>query len=265
MTSQTHTLTARVPLPGGQHIALDWSAPAGGCRHAAVFIHGLGSNRRGDKSLHFARRFPELGWGYLALDLRGHGESGGTMRELTLTRCLEDVAAALAWLPAGVRPSLLIGSSMGGAVAAWHRLLHPEAGTLTALIAPSFSFPRGWAAALSEQERESWRLAGTWRVRNEWLDLELGWILMEDAARYDPARLARDWKSPALILHGMNDAAVDWRASLKFVEECPHERLRLLLLKGGDHRLTAEKDYLFEAIQDWMAHEGATGLVAPPR
>jgi alpha-beta hydrolase superfamily lysophospholipase len=255
--------TARVALPGGDHIVLDWTAPAGGCRQAAVFIHGLGSHRRGEKSLHFAQRFAALGWGYLALDLRGHGESSATLGELSLTRCLEDLAAALAWLPADAHPALLIGSSMGGAVAAWHRLRHPDPAGLTALIAPSLGFPHGWAEALDPAELDAWRRTGRRRFRSEWLDVEIGWHLMEDARRYDPALLAREWTSPALILHGMRDSAVDWRASVRFAETCACPRVSLLLMKDGDHRLTAERGYLFDAMRAWLVREGAADVTVP--
>jgi hypothetical protein len=252
MAATTH----RIGLPGGEHLVLDWTPPAPGGTAAALFVHGLGSHRRGDKALHFAERFAALGWGFLALDLRGHGESGGGMRGLSLSRCLEDVSAALAWLPRPAAPRLLIGSSMGAAVVAWHRLLHPLPDGLSAFIAPSLAFPQRWAEELPPGELAAWQRAGVRRFRSEWIDLEIGWGLMEDARRYDAARLAREYATPTLILHGMQDVAVDWRASVRFLETCPCAELQLLLIKSGDHRLTEQRAYLFDALVAWLRERG---------
>ncbi len=242
----------RIALPSGEHLVLDWAPPASPHGECAVFVHGLGSHRRGDKALHFAERFQALGWGWLALDLRGHGESGGKMRALSMTRCLEDLCAALAWLPTPAAPRLLIGSSMGGAVVAWHRTLHPVPGVLAALIAPSLAFPQRWAEELPPADLEAWRQTGVRQFRSEWINLDIGWGLMEDARRYDPARLARDYTTPTLILHGMRDVAVDWRGSVTFLEVCPCPDLQLLLIKAGDHRLTEQRAYLFDAMAAWL-------------
>ena len=252
MPTETH----RIPVSGGEQVALDWTPPRPGTVEAAVFIHGLGSHRRGDKALHFAERFAGLGWGFLALDLRGHGASDGTTRQLSLTRCLEDLTCALAWLPRGIVPRLLIGSSMGAAVVAWQRLAHPDARGVSALIAPSLAFPHRWAAELPPQELAAWQRTGVRTFRSAWIDLEIGWGLMEDAKSYDPARLARDHATPTLILHGMQDTAVDWHASVQFLEACKYPHLHLLLIKDGDHRLTEQRAYLFDAMAAWLRSRG---------
>ena len=257
MSKETH----RIPVADGQSIALDWYAPAPGAAPAgrcAVFVHGLGSRRDGEKAVHFAERFTAQGWGFLAPDLRGHGDSDGTLRELTMTRMLADLAAALVWLgehagAVGAAPPLLIGSSMGGAVVAWHALNHPrEAGPLV-LIAPSLQFPGRLAWQLGPAAMEDWKRTGLRRFESEWIDMEIGFGLMEDALGYDPQKLLVGHQVPTLILHGMKDTAVDWRVSLGFVEDCGYPHLELLLLKHGDHRLTDHKAFLFDAMWAWLA------------
>ena len=245
--------THLVPVEGEEVIALDWYVPEEpkGAR-TAVFIHGFGSERRGDKAVHFAERFEAMGWHYLALDLRGHGDSSGGMETLTLSRSLADLTAALDWLPPGQAPPVLIGSSMGGAVAAWHRALRPARSGAIALIAPAFSFPHDFTTALSTAEVADWRKTGRHRFVNQWLDVVIGYDLVTDAASYDPARLVREFAAPTLILQGMEDEAVDWRASLKFVEDSPCATLELVLFKDGDHRLTDRKELLFDTIAAWL-------------
>lgn len=255
MTTETH----RISVNEGEAIVVDWSAPRdpGGGR-VAVFVHGLGSHRRGEKALHFAQRFAAAGWGFLSVDLRGHGDADGSLRELTMTRCLADLAAARGWLanaaPAGEAP-VLIGSSMGAAVIAWHHLAHPRDTAPTVMIAPALQFPGRLAWQLGPAAMEEWRKAGVRRFEGDWIDREIGFSLMEDALNYDPQKLLHGYAAPTLIFHGMRDTAVDWRTSLTFAEDCAFPHLQLVLVKSGDHRLTEHKELLFDTLWAWLGHQ----------
>jgi len=244
-----------LPLQTGETLVFDWAPPAAGCP-VAVFIHGLGSHRRGEKALHFAGRFVRLGWGFLALDLRGHGESGGSIEQLSLSRCLEDVRAVLDWLGAPLAPRLLIGSSMGGAVAAWYQVRHPAAGLHVALIAPALRFPAGMTQ-LPPRDLAEWKRAGFRRFTSEWIDLRIGFGLVEDAQQYPYEELVRRYEAPTLVLHGLKDAAVPWRESVEFLERAACPDVDVVLVKQGDHRLTAHKDFLFDVMTGWMRQRGA--------
>lgn len=242
-----------IHVEGNQQIALDWTVPErpeGG--RVAVFVHGFASNRQGEKATFFADRFQAAGWHFLSLDMRGHGDSSGGMESLTLSGCIADLAAALNWLPDDLAPPLLIPSSMGGAVAAWYHLLNPGRVSGLACIAPSFSFPNQLKSELSKKEMDSWRSTGLRRIQNEWLDVQVGYRLMEDAENYDPQRLVAEFAVPALIIHGMRDDAVPWQLSRQFLENCPCESLDLLLIKEGDHRLTEYKTYMFDTMLAWV-------------
>ena len=248
-----------IPAPGEEKIALDWTVPevpAG--NRLAVFVHGFVSNRQGEKALFFSEHFRAKGWHFLSFDMRGHGDSGGDLEGLTLSRCLADLGAALDWVPDTMDPPLLIGSSMGGAVSAWYHLLNPGRAGALAFIAPSFSFPGHINTELSPEELNAWKESGVRRFVNEWLDVRVGFGLMEDARRYDPARLAAGYAAPTLIFHGMQDDAVPWQASMRFLQDCPCPTLDLALIKDGDHRLTDYKAYMFECMWAWLERLAAS-------
>jgi len=83
---------------------------------AILLLHGVNSSRAS-----FARHaawLNGLGYGVLAIDFRGHGESGAAARTFGLNES-RDAAAGLAFLRAGApnRPIGLIGVSLGGAAA----------------------------------------------------------------------------------------------------------------------------------------------------
>ncbi len=260
MPTQNHQ---RIPSGNaGECIAVNWQPPEQTNGRSAVFVHGLASNRQGDKAMHFCQCFIQKGWGFLRFDLRGHGDSDGSVRDLTLSRCLEDLDAALKWANlsvqaqpnTGVLAPLLIGSSMGGAVACWYALKYDTQGqTPLALIAPALTFPQRYAWTLGAKAMEEWRQTGLHHFQNQWLDLEMGFDLIQDGMDYNPQELAKTLRNPALFLHGMQDSSVDWRGSMNFVEDSPNPGLNCHFIKQGDHRLTQQKELLFNLIWGWLA------------
>jgi len=243
----------RIETRDGHRLALDWHA-ARGSQRAALFVHGLGSHRRGEKARYFAAQFNARGWNYAALDLRGHGDSDGRVVDLTMGGMLTDMAAAVAWLRECVPAAdmVLIGSSMGAAVIAWHQLeCDPRAAPLV-MIGPSLQFPSSLVAGLAPDDLAEWRRTGARRFASEWIDVEIGYRLAEDAARYDPRELVRRLVAPTLILHGMRDTAIDWRASTRFARDSAAP-VDLFLVGDGDHRLTEHKELLFDVLWAWLA------------
>lgn len=251
-TAETH----RLAVTPDESIVVDWIPPAEPGGRTAVFLHGLASDRKGDKALYFANRFAEKGWGFLTLDMRGHGDADGQLRDLTMTRCLEDLTIALEWLKeqGEGEPPLLIESSMGGAVAAWRHLDRPKETGPLVLIAPSLQFPGRLGWQLGPAVMEEWKNTGVRKFESQWSDLEIGFGLMEDALSYDPQKILVAFQTPTLIFHGMKDDAVDWRISQTFVEDCAYPHMELVLLKNGDHRLTDHKEFLFETLWGWLAN-----------
>lgn len=76
-----------------------------------VFLHGFGSYRTGEKARFFRRFFLDHGLDYCAFDFQGHGESGGSMTRLTLSRNLEDIGRVRDHLhERGYRRLVLFGS-----------------------------------------------------------------------------------------------------------------------------------------------------------
>jgi len=87
----------RVALPGADGVTLHgWYVPSRNDA-AVIALHGTGSNRVGVAGQ--ARVLVAHGYGVLALDLRGHGESGG--RSMSVPWKLDrDLDAAVDWLKA---------------------------------------------------------------------------------------------------------------------------------------------------------------------
>jgi alpha-beta hydrolase superfamily lysophospholipase len=229
-----------LPTPDGQLVG-DYQPCLG--EFAVVWVHGFGSHRGGEKAAAVRSVCGDRGWPFAAFDFRGHGETGGPMHELRASRLLEDLARVHAFLVSRGHTRLgLIGSSMGGFAAAWYAVTNPGPVVGCVLLAPAFGFLRRRWDNLTPEQRDEWRRTDRLRVTNDWVDAEVGYGLVEERDRFDPADLARRWATPALIFHGCGDDVVPAADSLAFLNGVTYPDVELRLLKAGDHRLTAYKD-----------------------
>jgi pimeloyl-ACP methyl ester carboxylesterase len=211
-----------------------------------VCVHGFGSDRKGVKVHAVHAACARRGWGFAAFDFRGHGESSGSLLELTGSGLQADLEAIRLYLAGrGVQRLFLVGSSMGGWASAWYAAAHPREVPAIVLIAPAFRFLHRWDD-LDEQERQAWKEYGRHRLRNEWLDVEVGLPLLAERDSFLPEKLADDWRTPALIFHGMRDETVPWQNTLAVVERTRFPDIELRLLRDGDHRLQDHAEEMAE-------------------
>ena len=243
--------------PGRARLALSWTPGTDAAAPVWVFLHGLGSDRQGEKALRFRDHLAGRGPGFLSLDFTGHGDSGGDCRGLSLTRNLEDIGRAGSFLrdEAPAAPVVLVGSSMGGIAALWYAALHPGDVQRVFAIAPAFLMAARFAASLSAAARRDWGERGFLSVPVGDRDLEIGWGVVADEDRYPLERLAETLRTPSLLVHGAEDAVVPPELSRDFAELCPVAELTEI--EDGDHRLSDHKDLLFELM--WTAAAGVPG------
>ena len=248
----------RLPLPSTGELELYLSYADEKIDQAVVYVHGFGSTRTGLKAEAVEAACARRGWTFASFDFRGHGASTGTLLELTGTGLLEDLEAVRDYLVGrGIPRFCLVGSSMGGWAAAWFTLRHAGSVPACVLLAPAFGFIHHRFASLSEQEQARWKETGRLRVRNEWLDVELGYALAEERSQFPPERLVKELARPLLILHGMQDTTVPYQESIAFLERAAYPEMELHLFKNGDHRLIAYRHEFAEAACEFFARHGA--------
>lgn len=121
-------------------------SPAQEEKRTVILLHDLGKNKEAFTS--FKKALSHAGIGYLALDLRGHGQSvgGGKMSSFEkegvgnpFNKMTRDVDAAVAFLESQRVPTeqlVLLGCGLGANVAAKSTTLWPDI-PLVALISPS--------------------------------------------------------------------------------------------------------------------------------
>ena len=91
----------------------------------------------------------------------------------------------------GTRGSGWSGRAWAGSRRRGSRKRNPDAVVGCVLLAPAFGFlDRRWDR-LTEAEREDWKRTGRLRIKNQWVDTEIGYGLVEERDRFRPARPGR--------------------------------------------------------------------------
>lgn len=195
-----------------------------------VYLHGFASSPQSSKAQFFQRKFAGVG---VPVEIPQLDE--GRFEQLTISGQLGVIDRAV-----GGEPAVLMGSSLGGYLAALYASRHPEIERLI-LLAPAFQFPRRWRERYSNEDWERWQREGSTPVFHygEGRQRRLGYQFVEDAADYEDEP---DFAQPALILHGTRDDVVPATISTAYAERRP--RVRLVLLESG-HELTDVLDRMW--------------------
>lgn len=151
-----------------------------------VYLHGFASSPHSSKAQFFARKFAACG---VSMEIPQLDE--GHFEELTISGQLRVIECAV-----GDEPAILIGSSLGGYLAALYASRHAAQIEKLVLFAPAFQFPRRWRERYSDQEWERWKREGSIRVFHygDGRERRLGYRFVEDAAQFEdepefPSRL----------------------------------------------------------------------------
>lgn len=249
--------TLPVPRGGGAaaSLSLRLAAPEGLARQPGIlYLHGFGSAQAGEKADFFRERALAAGYRFASFDFRGHGQSGGSLADLTLSRNLEDLELVRAEL--GWERFALIGSSMGGATALWYAAKHPQRVAAALVIAPALEMEKGLLTWAGPERAERWEREGKLRFDNGSVDSDLSWPLIEDLRRHPRIRLQEQLQTPTLIFQGRMDASVPYADVVDFVARCRFRKIELRLYADGDHRLTDRKEDLWRGMADWLERAG---------
>jgi len=206
-----------------------------------IYLHGFASSPQSRKAQAFRTSFAERG---IRLDIPALDE--GDFEHLLISRQLRVIDRTV-----GEDSACLIGSSMGGYLAALYAAGHPRISKLV-LLAPAFGFATRWrdkakeayGAGPSPEFFEVYHY-GEKRMR------PVHGRLVEEALKFPPYP---DFSQAALIFHGVQDDAVPLENSRAFT--AAHANARLVEL-DSDHELLNVLDRITAEAMGFLGTEEA--------
>jgi len=209
--------------------------PAGARRGTIVYLHGVADNRSSAAGV--IERFTSRGFEVVAYDSRAHGESDGDtctygfFEKGDLHRILDTV---------GPGPIVLIGSSLGGAVALQEAANDPR---VTALVAAeTFSDLRTVATERAPVVFTSGIVARAFRVAEQ-----QGGFSVDDVS---PVAAAAEIRIPVLLIHGAADSDTRPDHSRRVLAALKGPK-RLILVPGAHHNESLTGD-VWQEVERWV-------------
>jgi uncharacterized protein len=203
-----------------------------------VYLHGFASSPSSSKARYFRDLLEQAGATVAIPDL-----AGGDFERLTISGQLAVLDQAVAG-----RRIHLMGSSLGGWLAALYAATHPQVERLV-LLAPAFGFNRRWPERLGTAEMDRWRREGSLETFHygENRTRRIGYQLMEGAAHYDDFP---DVRQPVLIFHGIADDIVPVHYSQEFAKARPNVTLEVV---DSGHDLLNVLQPIGERVLEFLA------------
>lgn len=227
-----------------------------------VWLGGYRSDMSGSKAEALCGHAGSQGRAALRFDYSGHGASGGSFRDGTISRWLEESLAAFDHFTTG--PQILVGSSMGGWIAL--RLVQEltkrgqadrVAGLVLIAPAPDFTLEL-MEPDLTDAQRLALERDGFFEEPTPYgPDPNIFTrALFEDGRANRVLTGLIETGAPVHIIQGMADPDVPWRHALRLLEHLPSDNVTLTLIRDGDHRLSRPQDIerILAAVDSVAAH-----------
>ena len=205
-----------------------------------IFFGGFRSDMEGAKAQYLSNWCAQTGQSFLRFDYSGHGQSGGSFEQGSISQWTQDALEVIEAFSPG--PYILVGSSMGDwimlrtALALGHRVK----GLIGIAAAPDFTRDL-IAMELTSEQRELLDHNGQITVSSEY-DPD-GYILtqsfMDDGEQCCLLDAPLPIHAPVRLLQGHEDHEVPWQTALRLSDCLEATDVRVQLLKDGDHRLSS--------------------------
>jgi pimeloyl-ACP methyl ester carboxylesterase len=203
-----------------------------------IYLHGFASGPGSRKAQVFRARFEESGVAVSVPRL-----DAGFFFGLTISGQFEILTRE-----AKGEPVVLMGSSMGGYLAALYAARHQEVEKLV-LLAPAFGFQNRWPGMLGEEKYSAWEETGELEIFHygDQAPRKVGWQLAADAQNWEPVP---DVKQPTLLFHGTNDTTVPIAGSEAYAATHPNVTLETF---DAGHELTEVIDEMWRHTVRFLA------------
>jgi len=213
------------------------------------FFGGYASTMTGTKATSLNQWAQKQKINFVRFDYSGHGESGGSFQDGTITKWLNEAEEVFHKLK--TKKNIIIGSSMGS----WISLLLTKKnsdinGFVGIASAPDFTISQ-WLKLDANQQNEFIEKGSILFPDDDYGEYEVSYKFVNDGFNNVLLDKKIDISCPIRLLHGRLDKVVPFTVSEKIIEKVLSEDKDLKIIEDGNHSLSRESDLniLFEQIK----------------
>lgn len=215
-----------------------------------IVCHGfLGGKENRGKIFPFTTKLTAAGFGVLAFDFTGAGESSGEFASVTLTRQINDLETVISYANDEIKlPIILLGRSFGGSTIIG--LSKPESAAGYIFWSTPIDLIKTFSTILEEQYQQL-EAGIPVNIIEQDTTYELKPDLVADFKKINVLQSLKALESkPVLICHGLADEVVDFQNAVYMHEKLPRSTLRLIA--GADHSFTDFIQSREELTLEWL-------------
>ena len=206
-----------------------------------LFCPGFNSDMNGNKAKNIYKWCTINNIECLLFDYSGHGTSEGRLLDLGIEEWTEEANFLLNSILK--KPSIVIGSSMGGWIAINLALKNPSkvCAVLGIATAPDFT-EKLWKKILSKKQKANITKYGHINIQSDYN--QDGYIISKKLINSGKKFLITNRKKiqlhcPVRLIHGSDDKEVNLNNSIEIFNKINAKDVELIIIKNGDHRLSS--------------------------
>ncbi len=175
----------------------------------------------------------------LRFDFRGHGESGGAQKDVTIMGELLDIEASANKIFYQWNDGIsIIGTSFGAGPAILYAAQNSNKIKCLVLLCPVLDYITTFLKPITPWAKETFNEKGfKYLEKNGYIlldgEFKLGVKLIEEFKVIKPYELLIELNCPVLTIHGDKDTMVPYKISKKYI--IPNKKYEFITLKGADH------------------------------
>ncbi len=222
-----------------------------------ILCHGYDTLKNNTTNKKLFKKLLENNIGSLRFDFRGHGESEGSMRTLTLTKTIDDLQSALKYVKSlnwiDQKRIGILGNSFSGVASTLVTSKNQEVKALVLLSAVSY-YPEVKKIQLGKEGIQKWKKDGFMYLPGFERKVKMDYAFYEDSLKYRSYDFADRIRAAVLMVHDDRDKEVPIGQAKKLFNSLKCEK-KLEIIRGIGHgfeRNEESYDRMTHVIANWF-------------
>lgn len=220
-----------------------------------LLAHGINVNKNEWDNFYvdIAQELYKKGFASVRFDFRGHGESGGTQREMTVIGETLDIAASIEQISKRWTGNIsIVGMSFGAGPSILYSAPQNRKIKALILLCPVLDYIATFLKPIVPWARDTFNEKGFKYLDKKGFlllddEFELGAKLIEEFKVIKPYEILKEIQLPVLVIHGDKDEMVPYQVSRKYGK--PNKKSKLITIRNAGHGFNNFDDETGKSMQ----------------